>query len=375
MRLSENAKIAWGGGLAGLIFAFSYLSSLTAREQHALIPYAIGAGVGLVMVGLLAGLVLMKRRRSNTDQLAAADEAIAKGETWLLLRPKEARPVDLEKVTLWKRLAYAQPTKEHFSFEVYGNSDCQGLALRASPTKSRAVLREFFQEWSDMQRRPAADTDDPAFLPPGWYVYWVEIGPASADNPITISSRDPLLGALSEIADIAAPTRALLQVLARSDTSTRKQLGKKSAAIRSGPVQDAGVRYQRTKEAKTIEERGSRMFLQAVIRVSAISPSPDRAQGAARALAHPICTQFGPDNPVVILAQCNHRQLTNLTARSILGSAIRSWADDEIVALAHLPGGDALKFAPLLATGSAKALPAKPDLRIPQDACVARFEM
>jgi hypothetical protein len=40
-----------------------------------------------------------------------------------------------------------------------------------------------------------------------------------------------------------------------------------------------------------------------------------------------------------------------------------------------LPGGDALRYAPLLATGSAKSLPARPDLRLPQTASGACFEI
>ena len=375
MNLPENTKLALMGGLAVLIFGVTFVLGMSPREQRALIPYAIGGVAGLGLLGLLAVFVRVQRQRAKARQQAAIDEAVAGGATWLLLRPKEARSVDVDKVTLWKRLAYAQPTQEHFSFEVFGNGDKQGMALHASQTKGRSVLREFFQEWADMQRRPAAETDNPAFVPEGWHVHWIEIGPASADKPITISSRDPLLGALSEIADIAAPTRALVQVIARSDTTTRRQLGEMSAAMRSGQVQDAGVRYQRTKEAKTIEQRGSGLFLQAVIRISAISPFPDRVEGAAMALANTLCNQFGPDNPVVILAQSDPKKPVNLAARAISGGAIRSWADNEIVALAHLPGGDALKFAPLLSTGSAKALPAKPDLRIPKKAGLARFEI
>lgn len=127
--------------------------------------------------------------------------------------------------------------------------------------------------------------------------------------------------------------------------------------------------------AKIIEQRGARLFLQAVIRVAAISPFPDRVEGTATALANTLCNQFGPDNPVVILAQADPKKPVSLAARSIQGGAIRSWADDELVSLAHLPGGDALKFAPLLSTGSAKALPAKPDLRIPKNANIPKFEM
>ena len=347
-------------------------------QRRRLQPYLarcarIGVPIAGVFVFLVAGLkghqcwVVWQQRQ-------AIAQAVAEGETWLLLRPKEARSVDIEKVALWKRLAYAQPTKEHFSFEVFGNSDKQGLAFHGSKTKTRSVLREFFQEWPDMQRRTVGE-DEPAFVPEGWYVHWVEVGPSSAETPVITSSRDPLLGLLSEIADIPGPTRALVQVITRSDTTTRRQLGKKSAEVRAGEVKNAGVRYQRTREAKILEERGSRLFLQAVIRVTAISPSLERAQGTAVALADTLCNQFGPENPVIILAQANPRKIIHLAARPIEGGAIRSWADNEIVSLAHLPGGDALKFAPLLSTGSAKSLPARPDLRLPQNASGACFEI
>jgi len=383
----DNRKILRLLPLVLLALAILYLPRVTPRQWRSLQPVLVKAGVvgggAAVILGGVGVGVMASRRKAERRRVAAIERAVAEGETWLLLRPKEARPVEVEKVTLWKRLAYAQPTQEHFSFEAYGNADRQGLAIHASQTKSRAVLREFFQEWPDVQRRPANPTDDPAFTPEGWQVHWVEVGPASAEKPITISSRDPLLGVLSELADIPAPTRGLVQVIARSDTTTRRQLGLKSAAMRSGPVQDPGVKYQRTKEARLLEERGARLFMQAVIRVAAISPYPDRAEGAAMALANTLCNQFGPDNPVVILAQASPRKpldpSTNpgqvLAARSIRGGAMRSWADDEIVALAHLPGGEALKFAPLLSTGSAKSLPAKPDLRIPKKARLARSEM
>jgi hypothetical protein len=141
--------------------------------------------------------------------------------------------------------------------------------------------------------------------------------------------------------------------------------------MRSGEVQDAGVRYQRTKEAHTLEERGGHLFLQAVIRVSAMSPDPERAKGAAIALANTICNQFGADNPVVVLARAAPNRPVDLAARTMDGGAARPWADDELAALAHIPGGNALALAPMLTTGSAKALPAKPELRVPKGARVA----
>ena len=365
-------------GVAALIFfGISMFADLEPIQRRRLQSYLISSmRIGVPVAGVFIFLAVCLKVHQcwvARQQRQAIAQAVADGETWLLLRPKEARSVDVEKVTLWKRLAYAQPTREHFSYEVFGNSDKQGLAFHASKTKTRSVLREFFQEWPDMQRRTVGE-DEPAFVPDGWYVHWVEVGPASAESPIIASSRDPLLGLLSEIADIPGPTRALVQVIARSDTTTRRQLGQKSAAVRVGEVKNAGVRYQRTREAKILEERGSRLFLQAVIRVAAISPSLERARGTANALADTLCNQFGPQNPVIILAQANPRKTIKLATRPIEGGAIRSWADNEIVSLAHLPGGDALRYAPLLATGSAKSLPARPDLRLPQNASGACFE-
>jgi hypothetical protein len=360
------------------LFGFSMIANLEPSQRHRLQPYLTrGVRITVPVVGalvVLIGSIKVYQRYTIRQQRIIIGQSVAEGETWLLLRPKEARPVDIDKVTLWKRLAYAQPTGEHFSFELFGNSEKQGLAFHASKIKTRSVLREFFQEWPDMQRRTVGE-EEPAFVPEGWYIHWVEVGPSSAENPIIVSSRDPLLGVLSEIADVPAPTRALVQVIARSDTTTRRQLGLKSAAVRSGEVKNAGVRYQRTKEAKSLEERGSRLFLQAVIRVAAISPNPDRAKGSAIVLANTLCNQFGPDNPVVILAQAKPRKPITLAARSIEGGTVRSWADNEIVALAHLPGGDVLKYAPLLTTGSAKSLPAKPDLHLPKNALGAHFEI
>lgn len=364
--------------IAVLLMIGMYITRLGPRQRRAIHPYlvrgtlfgapALGGSIGLVLV------VRLKRRNALHKKQQLIDQAVAEGETWLLLRPKEARSVDVEKICLWKRLASAQPTNEHFSFEAYGNSEQQGLAIHASQTKSRAVLGEFFQEWSDMQRRPAGE-QDPARVPEGWHVYWIEVGPASAEKPITSSSRDPLMGVLSEIANVPAPTRTLVQVIARSDITTRRQLGQKSAIMRSAEVKDAGARYRHTKEAKILEERGARVFLQAVMRLAAISTSPLEAHRAAVALANTLCNQFGPDNPVIILAHSSPKKPVKLAARSISGGAIRSWADDEIAALAHLPGGDALKFAPLLSTGSAKSLPAGPELRIPTQARLAKCEV
>lgn len=373
-----NKKIVFLGFFALLLTGLSMFAKLGPRQQRACQPYLIRvAAVGVPMAGAVCIVAItrsLKQRNKLNHQRRAIDQAVAEGETWLLLRPKEARSVDVEKITLWKRLANAQPTTQHFSFEVFGNSDKQGFAIHASQIKVRTVLREFFQEWSDMQRRSAGE-EDPAIVPKGWHIHWVEVGPASTEKPITISSRDPLLGVLSEIADVPGPTRALVQVITRTDTTIRKQLGQKSTAMRTAGTRDAGMRYLHTKEANTLEERSSQSFLQAVIRVAAISPHPDWARSTANALVNTLCNQFGPENPVVILARSIAKRPVTLADRSITGGAICSWADDEIATLAHLPGGDALKFAPLLITGSAKSLPANPDLRIPQKARLANYEL
>lgn len=371
-----NRKNVWLAVLALLLTGGSLFVRLEPRQRRLYQPWlARGAVLAALALGASAALaagVRLRRRQVRARRQRAVDQAVAAGETWLLQRPKEARPLAVEKIHLWQRLAYAQPADEHFSFEAFGNSQAQGLALHASASKAGAVLGELFQEWPDLQRRPAGEAD-PALAPPGWQAAWLEVGPASAEKPIAPAAQDPLLGVLAAIAGTPAPTRVLLQVIARLDRATRGQLGRKSLNMRASASPDAGARYQNNRQARLLETRGARVFLQAVLRVAAIGPSPAEAQRAAEALAHVVCSQFGPDNPVVILARSTASQPARLAGRAIAGGAACSWADDELAALAHLPGGEALQYAPLLATGSARFLPAKPDLRLPAQARLARY--
>jgi hypothetical protein len=373
-----NKKTAFLAMVAVLLMGGSMFARLEPRQRRFYQPYLMrGAALGSLTFAALNALAMMarmKRRQARIRKQLAVDRAVAEGDTWLILRPKEAPPVEIEKIRLWQRLAYTQPTHEHFSFEAYGNSEGQGLALHASKNKVRTVLGELFQEWPDMQRRPAGDAD-PALVPDGWYVYWLEVGPTNTERPVIPSSREPLLGVLSEIAAVPAPTRTLLQVVARLDNTTRDQLGRKSLIMRSSESPSAGMRYQNNQQARLLEERGARAFLQVVIRVAALSPLPTEAQRVATAFANVVCNQFGPDNPVLILAHSSARRPMDLPSRSFTGGVVCSWADDEIASLAHLPGGNALKFAPLLSTSSAKSLPATPDLRIPMQARLARYEL
>jgi hypothetical protein len=373
-----DKKTAYLALIAVVLMGSTMFLRLKPRLRRACQPYLVGgillSCLATISVSGLTVAIRIKRRHIFHKKQRAIDQTVLGGETWLLFRPKEARSVDLEKVSLWKRLAYTQPHNEHFSFEVFGNSDIQGLALHASKHKIRALLREFFQEWPDIQRRQAGD-QDPAQLPEGWHTYWVEVGPTSAEKPISCSSKAPLLSVLSEIAEAPASTRILVQVIARLDSATRRQLGQKSERIRSLDSKNAGARYQQTREARQLEQRGASVFLQVIIRMAAMSPSYAEARRTALALADTINNQFGPDNPVVILAHSNPKKPFDLASRSITGGATRSWASDEIVSLAYLPGGDALKFAPLLFTSSAKSIPADPDLRIPPQARLAIYHI
>ena len=373
-----NKKTFFLALFALLLMGASAFARLGPRQREHYRPYLVRAGL-LASLALVSGAALfitvrLKRARARAERQRRIDEAVAQGETWLLLRPKEARPVEIEQIRLWQRLAYTQPAEEHFSFEIFGNSQGQGLALRASSNKARAVLGEFFQEWPDLQRRPAGEAD-PARVPPDWPTYWLEVGPQSSDRPVVPASREPLLGVLAEIAGLTAPARALVQVIARPDGAARSRLGRMSLSMRGSDSPSAAVRYHNTRQAKLLEARGERAFLQAVIRVAASAPTPAEAHRAAAGLAQVVCNQFGPDNPVVVLRRSGPRKTVDLAARPISGGARCSWADDEIAALAHLPGGEALQYAPLLSTGSAKSLPAKPELRIPQEARLARYEI
>ena len=137
------------------------------QEHHTWL--LIGGLSGLILIlALVSGVVLLRRAR-----WAAIQERVAAGPTLLLLPRSDWRPVAPDKVNLWARLADALPHDEHLSFEIAGSETEACFAVHGSEEGVRAALTQIKAEWPGVQRRPA--DPDPAAVPEGWFVFWVEL--------------------------------------------------------------------------------------------------------------------------------------------------------------------------------------------------------
>jgi hypothetical protein len=196
------------------------------------------------------------------------------------------------------------------------------------------------------------------------------VRPASWKEPITALADDPLRAALVEINAVIGRGRGLLQVVARSDFGTRRKLGLSAFNARAGQVQNAGVRAIRTKEARSLEERAERAFLQVTIRCVGLADTQTRAEGIARGLARAVSSAYGQRNPVRPIR--SGRDPRPVLERR-MSTRPQAWADDELSSLAHLVGSDMLFVAPRLKTASAKSLPPDPEMRVLPTDITAKF--
>src|SRR5512145_2179349 len=322
---------------------------VTALRTHAwqiVLPAAAGC-VGLAAIPLY-------RRRQRTRQAAALQERVASGPTFLLLPRSDWKPVDASRLSLWGRLADALPHDEHIAFELGGSESGIAFSLHASEDGLRAALTQIKAEWPGVQRRAAEP--DPTALPDGWHVWWCECCPATLKEPITTLASDPLRAVVVEVNGVIGQGRGLVQVIARSDFGTRKRLGQAAFAARAEKVANGGVRALRAKEARSLEERADRTFLQATVRAVGMADTPSRAQGIARRLARAICAGFGHSNPVKVVREGQDVQVVQ---QRTPGKSM-PWADNELASLAHLVGSDILSLAPRLLSASAQSLPPAP---------------
>ncbi len=324
----------------------------------------IGAAALLFFVFALAiGIAMLKHARR-----AAIQRRVADGPTFLLLPRSDWRPVAPDKVNLWARLADALPHDEHISFEIAGSETEACFAVHGSEDGVRAALTQIKAEWPGVQRRPA--DPDPAAVPEGWSVFWVELRPHSWREPILSLADDPLRPVLVEVNGVIGRGRGLVQVIARNDFGTRARLGRAAFTARAGQVQNAGVRAIRTKQARSLEERAERAFLQVTIRCVGIADEKSRAEGIARGLARAVSSAYGHTNPVKP-ARSGRDPRPVLERR--MSRRSQAWADDELSSLAHLVGSDMLHVAPRLKTGSAKSLPPDPEMRVLPTDVTAKF--
>ena len=354
--LNQMGVFQPGGGKAAL-------ESVANWWQANAVWVYVGLGVFNVLIFSFVGIRAWRARRKQ----AALDARVMAGQTIFLLPRSDWKAVDPAKVEVWGRVADALPHDEHISFEVGGSDTELYFALRGSEDGLRAAMTQIKSEWVGVQRRPV--TEDPAAVPQDWHIHWVELCPQDWKEPIQALSNDPLRSLLVDMNAVVGRGRGMVQVIARNDFGTRAKLGRSAFAARAEVVKNAGVRALRTKEARGLEERAERTFLQVTLRCVGIADSETRAQGIARGLARAVSASYGHRNPVrAVKAGKDPRPV--LERRM---GKFQPWADNELATLAHLTGGDMLFVAPRLKTASAKSLAPDTEMRVvPQDV-TARF--
>jgi hypothetical protein len=366
-----------GGSILAIIGLLIYSETnifkpgvLGAGGESSISPLLIGGVVLGVIVLAAAGIFILvtlaKKTRAKLHQLEI-DRQVATGPTVYLLPRSDTRPVIPGKVNLWGRLADALPHDEHLSFELVGNETEIGFSLHGSERGLRAALTQIRSEWPGVQQRPVES--DPASVPEGWHTWWCECTPATWDKPVTSLSDDPLRAVLIEMKSVVGQGRGLLQVIARNDFGTRKQLGQAAFAARDESPASKGVKALRSQEAKELETRVKRTFLQATIRTVGFADTPERAQGIARGLARSVSASFSHSNLVRQSQEGTNAE--PVTTRQM--GQVGIWADDELVNLGHLVGQDMIFVAPRLKVASAKSLAAAPKMRTTSIDSVAVF--
>ncbi len=370
---ADQKKMLGLGLVAALIFVF--LSITPAQKRTLRTWYKSGAWVApvvavAVLVPSTAVGVKVYRVRKQQAYMAALAQQVATGPTVLLLPRADWKPVDPSKINLWGRLADALPHDEQISLEIFGSETEIAFALHGSENGVRAALTQIKAEWPGVQRRDT--TADPTQPPEGWVGYWCECAPATWDKPIVPLTTDPLRGALVELNGVVGQGRGLLQILAKHDYGTKRKVGQRAVAARGEgqQVPHAGVKALRTKEARELESRFDRNFLQVTVRAVGMADTPERAQGIARGLARAVCASYGPQNPVKVVKE-GQGDLTAAQQRAF--GKLQAWADTELASLAHLVGSDMLTVAPRLKVASAKALPVSPAMRVIPTDTLARF--
>ena len=294
---------------------------------------------------------------------------MASGPTVKLLPRSDARQVDPDKVKLWERLADALPHDEHVAFEVSGNEEGLAFTLHGSDKGLRAAMTQVRAEWPGVQQRNVETHDDPALLPDDWHLWWCECAPQQVDKPLEPLSDDPLRSIFFEIKGVLGQGRGLLQVIGRNDFGTRKALGEQAFAAHAERPDNAGVRAIRRREARDLEKRARRTFLQATIRTVGMADTSERAQGIARGLARAVTASFGHSNPVKRVREGESER--GVVARQMGQS--QAWGGHELAHLGHLTGEDMLSVAPRLEVASARALPADPAMRAQRSDDVTTF--
>jgi len=313
---------------------------------------------GVALVVLVLGVIWMRKRAQRLFQEEIAGR-VALGPTVLLFPRADWKRVDPEDVQVWVRLADALPHDEHISFEIGGSQDGVAFGLHGSAEGVRAALTQFRAEWPGLFRKMVKAEEDPAILPEGWEMWWVELAPASYERAVEAISVDPLRAILIELNGVLGKGRGLVQVIARRNYGVRKALGEKAFAARDVEVESKGVRALRMQEAKELEARARATYLDVTVRAVGLADTAERAQGIARGLARAIAASFDGINPVQPVGQGSEVQRVTWRKPGYMAP----WSANDLAFLAHLAGNDLLSIAPRLATAPARYLPADPEMR------------
>lgn len=368
----DQKKMAGLALVAVLIFIFLSIEPSQIRavrkwfkEGHWIVP---SVAIVLVVPTSFLGVKMFRLRKQRQSQ-AEIVQRVATGPTVLLLPRSDWKPVDPMKVNLWGRLADALPHDEQVSLEVFGNGLEIAFALHASENGLRAALTQIKAEWPGVQRRDV--TDDPTDVPEGWAIYWCECVPTTWDKPISSITPDPLRTALVELNGVVGRGHGMLQIIACNDYGTKRKVGQKAVQARGEgqKVPHAGVKALRAKEARELESRFDRSFLQVTVRAVGMADTPQRAQGIARGLARAICASYGPQNPVKVRKEGQNP----LPIQQRTFGQKQAWADHELATLGHLVGSDVLAVAPRLKVASAKSLPVSPPMHVTPTDMIAKF--
>lgn len=312
---------------------------------------------GLIPAWFVAsgGLIRLWQHRTRAAR-------IAHGPTVWLLPRADLKPVDPAKVRLWARMGDVLPRGEWISWEVGGHQDDVRFALHASETALEQALIQVRAEWPGTHRRAAEP--DPAHVPEGWHVYWVEVAPRDQDRSIE-SAGDVVRALLLEVSSLDRG-RGWVQVLARPDRKTPRRLLRRAIQVRDQTSGSQGIRAIKTAEARALEKRAQEPFWWVTVRCVGIAPHAPSARAIAHRLARALIAGF-TGNPLRVVRK-------GRGSRPVVGRRMGRggpWAASELAYLAHLMGRDAQALAPRLRTAPARSLPAAPEMRVPRQARIA----
>ena len=341
------------------------------------VPWALA---GAAALALLVALVLVLKNAALERRRRAINAAVAVGPTTILLPRSGSDSVDVAGVRFWDQIAAHLPgdnPTEHVAWEVSGNGDGQRFSTRMSAALAAQVMNTVQTEWPTSERRSCGS---PARLGPPdpiesaamalRHCFWLELAPVS-QAPIRVTTDDPLRKVLMDLNTLPADMVGVVQVLARRDAGTQRELRQKAAQMRSGAAKaEVGTRVEANKMAKESDKRSERAFLEVVVRVAVFGTHGEMTQSRAAALSGTVKAAFDPSNPLIVVGQ--GREQTGVLERAWLSRG-RPWGSGEIGLLAHLPGGDVVDQLPRLEKASALNLPIDPKMRIGSDDRIAPF--